>query len=362
LGDKSRTTAQPARLTRHLEGSMIHGLTPQFTEAGKVKLGGLGDERTTNAGKTWRMPVKYESFLLTKIYRDAKGDLLPDDDLMKAIKCDPDGKLRAIPIVLHSDEIDEVFPSQYARYAGKKLHCSGDGKVAVRWEITKDAKGKSVKTGESKQLACPCQFLEDRSCKPHAILYCSIRVPGLAVAGAIHTLRTTSIITIQRVIGSLLQIKKAVGMLQGLPLWLVVQPVPTDNGTVYCAHIELRAADVMEAQKTALEAAKMRSNLLGEMADLNRAYRAMLTAPASEDESDEEQAAVAAEFHPETDNNAVVDEPTRPPEGKSSFAKPRAPIAPSEAIIDGKAMDPRTGEFKEEPKQPTDPASQAAGF
>jgi len=354
---------------------MIHGIKPQFTECGKVKLGGLGKEQTSRAGKTWRAPVKYDSFVVTKTHRNAAGDLAPDDQLMHALERDPDGKLRAIPIVLHSDEIDEVFPTTYARYAGKKLHCSGDGKAAVRWELRKDDKGHAVKTGESKTLECPCSFLEDRTCKPHGILHCSIRVPGLAVAGAIHTLRTTSIITIQRVIGSLLQIKKAVGMMQGLPLWLVVQPVSTDNGTVYCAHVELRAVDVSDAQRTALEAAKMRASLIGEMADLNRSYRAMLQTPAGSDEPDEEQAAVAAEFHPEVDDNAEVDAPTRPPEGKTSFGaksgngkpKPAAsavPLAEPE-VID---HDPVTGEVHEQKPAaaPTTniaaPASTDAGF
>lgn len=323
---------------------MIYGIVPRFTECGKVKLGGLGEPRKASNGKTWRMPVKYDSFVITKTFRNAQGDLEPDVALMESMQTDPDGKLRAIPIVLHSDDIDEVFPTAYARYVGKKLHCSGDGQVATRWELKKDDKGRFVRTGDSKQTKCTCEFLEDkdRGCKPHAILYCSIRVPGLAVAGAIHTLRTTSIITIQRVIGSLLQIKKAVGMIQGLPLWLVVQSVPTENGTVYCAHIELRAVDVIDAQKTALESAKMRTSLLGEVDALNRSYRAMLQAPASSDESDDEQEAVAAEFHPVD----IEDEPTQPPAGRSSF-RTKQKEAPKAPIDDEPPHNPDTGEVIE---------------
>jgi hypothetical protein len=145
----------------------------------------------------------------------------------------------------------------------------------------------------------------------------------------------------------LLQIKKAVGMFQGLPLWLVVQPVLTEKATVYCAHIELRAADVVEAQRNALEAAKMRTSLIGEVADLNRSYRAMLQAPASTDEPEEEQAAVAAEFEHENEGNAA-DGPARPPEGRSSFANrpasSAAPLADPE-VID---HDPTTGEVIEQ--------------
>jgi hypothetical protein len=328
---------------------MIHGLTPAFTECGKIKLGGLGEERLSRQGKAWRAPVKYDAFVVTKTYRNAAGDLEVDTTLMEELERDSDGKLRAIPIVLHSDDIDEVFPTAYARYAGKKLHCSGDGKNAVRWELKKSSNGSMVRTGESKQVPCPCDFLTDekRSCKPHAILYCSIRIPGLAVAGAIHTLRTTSIITIQRVMGSLLQIKKAVGMIQGLPLWLVVQPVPTENGTVYCAHVELRAADIMDAQKTAIDSARMRASLLGEVGELNRSYRAMLKAPASIDESQEEQRHVADEYCPEDPDTADETTAERPKEGRTSYRKKKEPPEP----VDEETMPPHdleTGEVIEQ--------------
>lgn len=289
---------------------MIKNLTPAFTEAGKIKLGELGEERTSRGGGKYRMPVKLDEFKLTKIYRDASGQLVEDTDLMAALKDhrDPDGKLRSIPIVLHSDDLEEVFPTAHARYAGKKLHCHGDGEVAERFEL-KTENGKTIRTGAHKQVPCPCAFATDKSCKPHGILYCSIRVPGLAVAGAVHTFRTTSIISIQRLVGSLTQILKATGVLQGLPLVLSVQPVLVSpdgaTSTVYCAHIELRAADIVAAQRGALETAQLRAQLAGEVGEANKRYRAMLKAPA-EDEDDDEQAAVANEFHPTGPGNAVT--------------------------------------------------------
>jgi hypothetical protein len=334
---------------------MIHGITPRVAETGKIKLGGLGQERQKHGGGTFRMPVKYEDFVITKTYRNAAGDLVRDAELMASIAHDPDGKLRSIPIVLHSDEIDEVFPTQYARYAGKKLHCSGDGKTAVRWEFVKDDKGIMTRTGESKQMECPCPFLTDGddkrgpSCKPHATLYCSLAVSGLAVAGAIYTFRTTSIITIQSILGSLMQIKKMTGMLQGLPLHLVVQPVRTEKALVYCAHIELRAKDVIEAQRTALESAKMRGTLIGEVADLNRSYRAMLTAPA--DEFDEEQGEVAAEFYPEENTPAPEDAPQTATASLLANRKKRGQPAPS---ADPKAEDPPHNPDTGESTDPTD--------
>jgi len=330
---------------------MIHGIIPSVAETGKIKLGGLGQERRSQSGTVYRQPVKYDDFAITKTYRDAAGDLVRDEELMRSLPHDPDRKLRSIPIVLHSDEIDEVFPTQYARYAGKKLHCSGDGQTAERWELVKGDNGIMTRTGESKQMTCPCPFLSDgddkrgASCKPHATLYCSIAVPGLAVAGAIYTFRTTSIITIRRIIGSLLQIKKMTGMLQGLPLCLVVQPVKTEKSTVYCAHIELRAKDVLDAQRTALESAKMRGTLVGEVAELNRSYRAMLTAPA--DETDEEQEAIADEFHPIEDGTHAPEEAPQPATAtikERLMSKRKAKQAPTP--VEEPPHDPDTGEVE----------------
>ena len=269
----------------------------------------------------------------------------------------------------------------------------GKGKDLKAGKDLKDDKGKMQKTGESKPHKCPCEFLDDRSCKAHGILYCSIRVPGMAVAGSIHTFRTTSIISIQRIIGSLMQIKKAVGMLQGLPLTLAVQPVQLDTGTVYCAHIELHAIDIVEAQKTALAAAQMRAGLLGEVAELNKSYRAMLKAPASVDEPEEEQEAIADEFHPPTEEPAPA--PTKPPEGRAKVStRPAqetahqpttmtggngqpphgvnvsggggaAPIPPGHEVVDGgQLMNSQTGEITDPPPEdePPTPNDNEAGF
>ena len=93
---------------------MIKGIRPALAEGGKIKIGGLGEPRQSKKGGTYRLPVKLDHFLITKTNRvsdDPNADLEPDTELMAALPADRDGKLRAIPIILHSDEIDEVFPS-----------------------------------------------------------------------------------------------------------------------------------------------------------------------------------------------------------------------------------------------------------
>jgi len=274
---------------------MIHGIQPRLAEAGKIKIGGLGEPRKAKSGKTYRMPRKHDYFTVTRTTRvggDPDADLEVDEALMAGLRdagyADADGRIRTIPIVLHSDEIDEVFPTAYAMYSGRRAVCRGDGRTAER----RDAPGVTI--------PCPCDQLAARKCKPHGILHCSIALPGLATAGAVHKWRTTSIISITQMIGSLTQILQTVGVLRGIPLVLRVLPrqVEPDGAppsTVYVCHVELRASDLAEVQRQALQLAQARAALRG-ADEVAASYRAMLQAPG--DESEEEQAEVQQEFYP----------------------------------------------------------------
>lgn len=284
---------------------MIKDITPQLAEAGKIKIGGLGESRPTKAGGTFRMPVKYSHFVITTTMRSDAGDLIHDDLLMSGLDKDEDDQITSLPIYLHSDSIDEVFPTAYACYVGKKLHCTGDGENAVRHELRR-INGRQERTGNSKAMACTCSYLvptekrtgDDRKlpvCKPHGTLHCSLAIPDNAVAGCVYKWRTTSLISIQRMIGSLQQITAVTGGLRGLPLWLKLQAVKVRDGstTVYCCHVELRAKDMAEAHQLAIDAAEMRGRIKAAPG-----YKELVQAPASDEESDAEQAEVQEEFHP----------------------------------------------------------------
>lgn len=280
---------------------MIKNIRPTLTEGGKIKAGYRGDERTSRNGKTFRVPEKLDHFIVTKTTRDDDGDFEPDDTVMEALPKDSWGLVREIPIVVHSDVIDEVFLNSYALYIGGQLGCRGDGETATRWF-------KDRKWTEPVAIQCTCAYLGAKDgpvCKPHGTLHCSLRLRGQALAGAIFKFRTTSIITIQRIIGSLQQIKAACGTLRGLPLALCLRPVRvTPDGvpasTVYCAHVELRGDDLLAVQRRVLEIAQMRRALeTGEYDRDDAAYRALLEPPGGDQESDEERGEVAAEFHPD---------------------------------------------------------------
>ena len=278
---------------------MIKNLRGSLAEAGKIKIGGLGAERQKKGGGTFRMPQKYTSFQITKNYRDANGDLVTDTELMDALEKDPDGKVREIPIVVHSDEIDAVFPTSYAHYRGRKLACRGDGEEATKADGTK--------------CPCPCPLLQQRQCKPNGTFHCSIAVPGHAVSGAVYKWRTTSIISIERMVGSLRQILATVGVLRGIPLRLRVEPVEVnpEGGaptTVYCCHVVLKAADISAVQRQAFED-QQRRKALANGQDLDGEYLRLVSRP-GEMESATEQAEVAAEFYdPET--GEVLEQPTK---------------------------------------------------
>lgn len=285
---------------------MIKGIIPKLAECGKIKIGGLGAERPKQGGGTFRLPVKYDYFIVTSTTRNKAGDFETDETLMGNLETDADKRVRSLPIILHSDDIDSVFPTTYALYSGRRCACRGDGETAFRRSV----KDKSF-TGEEGTVECPCKYLDADSgpkCKPNGQLRCSIAVPGSAIAGAVYIWRTTSIISIEQMIGSLLQIKAICGTLMGIPLWLRVRPIiiqPSGQEkarTVYCCHVELRAPDIAEVQREALEATKRRCELGLD----DDEYGKMLALPALGETTDEE-GLIANEFYPEDESNTDGD-------------------------------------------------------
>lgn len=291
---------------------MIHDLMPSLAEGGKIKIGGLAQKVNQGTNGGWRAPVKYDHFLITKTSRTqrqdgVRGDLEMDAAIMAALAeyQDADKKLRRIPIVLHSDEIDEVFPTAYACYTGTKLHCRGDGREALRWTIDQ-----GQRVGDPVKLKCPCPYLNAQRgpiCKPHGTLHCGIIVDGLPVAGSVYKWRTTSIISIRQMIGSLEQIKALCGSLRGIPLQLRVLPVPVTpksaDGrtiTVYVCHVELRASDVLAVQERALEMKERRIKL-----GLNdNGYYRLVQRPGI-GETPEEEREIQEEFHQASPEDAA---------------------------------------------------------
>ena len=218
----------------------IEQIKPSLAEAGKIKIGELGEERTSKAGNKWRRPKKLDYFRVTRTTRDASGNFAEDTSIMGELPLDEDGKCRRIPVQLPFDDPAANFATAYAAYSGKTLACHGDGLVAIRHKIEG---GK--RTGATKRVECPCDYLDSKKCKPTGRLSVMIDLPGHRTLGAAHVWRTTSRVSISQMEGSMQTITAALGgRLAGHPMWLVLVEIHNERGNFWCCHLELRESDI----------------------------------------------------------------------------------------------------------------------
>jgi rubrerythrin len=193
------------------EETMIKNLTPRLAEIGRIKIGGVGEERTSQAGGKYRAPVKYDCFVITGMNRGKDGNFERD----QAVHAQVGEKPTELEIVLlYNEEPGKEslnFRTQYAFYQGKKCLCRGDGEKGI--EVV------DFNTGEYKEVGCPCNRLElDKNpCKPHGVLNCLLR--SAEIAGGVWKFSTTSWNSISNIIGSLKFLTACTGgKLAGIPL------------------------------------------------------------------------------------------------------------------------------------------------
>lgn len=323
---------------------MIHGLTPRLAEAGKIKIGWKVPAETQD-GKPYLRPIKLDYFLITTTTRDASGLLILDHHIMNALTgankassreeaeaIRKKTKVRELPIVLHSDMVEEVAPSRMALYGGpQKCLCSGDGLVGMRTAHGGELVVPGTNAAPSGPTPCafapknPCAYYKSGNphlvCKPNTKLACSILVEGASIAGAVYVHRTTSEIAHEQLVGSLAQVQRVVGSVRGVPLWLVVRPVtvrPEGKATtVYVCHVELKAPSIIDIQRHVLESRKMEQAIGGTVPRLALA--------AIGEEDDEEARDISEEFYPVGD---VIDVPTQERKREDAGAKQQAAAQP----------------------------------
>lgn len=322
--------------------------SPRLTELGKVKIGGLGQERTSAKGSTYRQPEKHDYFTITTMNRTPKGDLAPDMELMnQLLQTHGSGEpraLRQLPIRLLSDDIEDVMQSAYLWYGGKTLAARGDGK-AVTW-FNDPATGRRL--AEPKTEPWDDALLDlrmpDTSRGPGAKLFKLHTTFNCVIAakearwGGVYKFRTTSIISGSQLYGSLVEtLRLTCGVLVGMPLMLVVRPkmVAPDGKptTIYVVHVELRGAEMRAIQDQALTQMRYAVEFKSEMEASKAQYRKMLAAP-GEHESADDAGDINQEFQPETVGETVE----------------KAPPATEDPLLAG-ATDTSTP--KREPEHPT---------
>lgn len=330
----------------------IKGLTPQLAERGKLKIGGLGEERKKQgSNETYRLPVKYDHIVITTMQRDQAGRLMQDKELMdRLMQAQGVQKLTEIPVRLLYDDIDLNFPTRYSCYKGNRCWCTGDGERAQRFgegrieDNTVSPGFRQAGPNEYGEVPCPCERGEptyDKAdkCKPMGTL--QVLLEGVDRVGGVWKLRTTSWNTVNAILSSLVLVKTITGgPLAGIPLHLVLSPktvtVPTTgkNMVVYVCSLEYRGPEEKLAE-LGYDIAKRRIEHRIKMEHVEEEARRLLVAP--HQEPTEEQRATAEEYYPETGGLDLDQQPTGPyvppglntaPAGDGSPKKPKVTMAP----------------------------------
>lgn len=205
---------------------MIKTFTPKLAEIGKIKIGGKGEERTSKGGKKFRLPIRYDHFVITHNFKDKNGNFSPDKGIMKLLGDHP----KEIKCSLLYDDIDLNFLNSFSYYHGHKCVCRGDGENAVRTI--------SDKKTNIECLSGECEFLLNGKCKPSGLL--SVTLDNAQSVGGVYKFRTHSWNSVQNILSSLALIKgKTGGVLAGLKYKLtIVKKSTEDHGNVVTVNIE----------------------------------------------------------------------------------------------------------------------------
>lgn len=281
-------------------------LTPRVVELGAIKIGSLGDERKSRSGKTYRLPVKLDHFVITTKYRGNGGVFEEESDLMDSLReeyADDDGHLRRIPIAVLSDDIEDILRSSWVHYRGNKCIARSDG--VTLWKYADFKTGEMLEEPEQLPWEEKYEKMTFDSAplfKKHTSLDCVIS-SSKARWGGVYRFRTTSVISGDQIYGSLMHLKQLTGgVLVGMPLMLVVRPMHVSpNGktsTVYVVHVELHGPDLVGLQTRALELAKFQREHRSQLSSMRREIRRVMSDPGV-DEDEDLQAAIQQEFHPE---------------------------------------------------------------
>ncbi len=278
---------RPPQITS-IEGTLI-----RLAEVGKIKIGGKGEERPTKAGGTFRLPVKFDHFVVTGLERTdkGKGDFIADPEVMQIIG--PEAK--ELDVLLLHDDPDMNLQSKLSLYFKAMQWCVGNGEEGYR--RNKDEHAKGIEQWD--EMVCPCQEKtgEKPRCKSTFVL--SVMLPQAPKIGGVYKFRSTSEISLINLKSSMEFISSITGgILGGIPLKLVLQPqTVTPKGIVtkvYVANLEFRG-DILELLEAATTTGQRRAVGFQQTRKLRAQIDRLLLAP-PESETDED---IADEFYPE---------------------------------------------------------------
>jgi hypothetical protein len=276
----------PVKMTQFTPtGTMIKNMQFGLKEIGAIKIGGPGEEKQGKNGP-YRLPVKFDHFLVNTKHKDAQGNFIPDAAIMEAIGQDA----KEIDVCLLYNDPTLNFYTQYNEYKGGKRMCSGDGEHATKEDGTK--------------LICDpdtCPTFKAKKCKANGIL--SVVLPDAPRLGGVYKFRTTSFNSIRSILSSMFFLQSLTGgVLANIPLKLTVAPQsvnpvssPTAQ-TIYVVNLEY-AGTVDDLHKQTVALMTERATMQHKIAELESQARAALSVP----ESAEEIQDVQAEFYTEVE-------------------------------------------------------------
>ena len=267
-------------------------LQPRIPELGKIKIGGKGKRKTSSGGKQFRLPQKFDHFVVTTRMKDNSDNWVRDAAVHETVGAEP----KELDVRLMFDEPDQNFQYFLAAYDGQTKRCSGNGETAH--------------DREHGQIPCTCPWLKVHegpyagparkvgrgapTCKPHGRL--SVVLEAAKTYGGFYVFRTTSWESIRSIAAQLQTFRDQFGFLAGLPLRMVIYPAKdvTPDGTFESYKVALVVRASMDSALQLATQAHERRKMLpkGAMPEVHQAQ--LLEAEESEAQD------IAGEYHPET--------------------------------------------------------------
>jgi hypothetical protein len=201
----------------------------------------IGEVVKTSTGAT--RPNKLDHFVFLR--KGAKLEWEADPELSKHFG----HECRECWIILLTDEIENVFRTEYAWWAKTEKKCWGDGRDATR-RTEKHPDGE-----DWHPCGDTCPDLEANHCKPSGDLYFVLaEFPRL---GSVCRIHTTSYRSVKQIYSALEQIRTVTGgRLAGIRCKLVVRPEKAAyfdeakkkkvSTTIYALNVELSAQDMQK--------------------------------------------------------------------------------------------------------------------
>lgn len=250
-------------------------------ELGKIKIGGKGEERQSSGGKTFRLPVKYDHFVITTRRRGEDGNFERDEAIHAKLGDEP----RELAGVLMYPTVEENFHAEMVQYKGREKVWSCDGETA-----------RNLKTDQAGE--CPRLKGGECRCKPYMRL--TMQLWDAPVMGY-HVFRSTSWETTNNLQTALEELFDTFGTLFKAPVKLILYPATVEyqegnqskSSTAYMVGLTL--AYSMEDVAERMVAAKR-------IMTTTREQLRMLSSGVQQDlaERDAEEAAdIADEYFPE---------------------------------------------------------------